>query len=50
LLGTKLSKDTERILYEQKISRAKIADGIPLSIYERCGWEPSKKIKQKEKN
>ena len=23
--------------------RKKIADGLPLSIYKRCGWEPSKK-------
>ena len=43
LLGTKFSKDTENILYEGRIPRTKIADGMPLPIYERCGWQPSKK-------
>jgi len=45
LLGTKFSKDTANILYEQKIPRTKIAEGIPLSIYERRGWDPAKKNK-----
>ena len=45
LIGTKFSKDTESILYEQRIPRTKIADGIPLPIYEKYGWKPSKKNK-----
>ena len=25
---------------KQKVPRKKISDGIPLTIYKRCGWEP----------
>ena len=30
-----------KALKDQNVPREKIADGIPLEIYQRCGWEPS---------
>ncbi len=42
-LGSKIIKRTLRTLKKQKVPRKKIADGIPLSIYKRCGWKPPKK-------
>ena len=33
----------------EKVPRIKIADGIPLKIYKRCGWVPSnKKFNERE--
>ena len=33
----------------EKVPRIKIADGIPLKIYKRCGWVPSnKKLNERE--
>jgi len=40
LLGCKVTKKTKRMIKKQNVPRKKISDGIPLSIYKRCGWEP----------
>ncbi|MDG2228514.1 MAG: hypothetical protein P8L74_00155 [Gammaproteobacteria bacterium] len=40
-LSSKINKDTTKALKEQNVPRKKIADGIPLEVYQRCGWEPS---------
>ena len=29
---------TEKVLMKQKVPRNKVADGIDLEIYKRCGW------------
>ena len=41
--GTSFSSKTKKIIKSQNIPREKIADGIDLKIYKRCGWTPSKK-------
>ena len=28
---------------KQKVPRKRVSEGIPLSIYKRCGWEPPDK-------
>ena len=38
LLNIKKTCLTENILIEQRVPRDKIADGIDLDIYKRCGW------------
>ena len=38
LLDIKKTCFTENILIEQRVPRDKIADGIELDIYKRCGW------------
>jgi len=42
-LSSKITKKTIKTLNEQNVPREKIADGIPLEIYKRCGWEPPEK-------
>ena len=42
-LHTTESLDTLKFLRKANVPRKKIADGIPLEIYKRCGWKPSKK-------
>ena len=42
-LNLKLTKDVKRALKRQNVPRQNIVDGIPLSIYKRCGWEPPEK-------
>jgi hypothetical protein len=39
-LGSKITKHTLRTMKNQKVPRTKIADGIPLEVYKRCGWVP----------
>ena len=39
-----MSHKTNKVLKEQNVPRKKIADGIPLAIYKRCGWEPPDKL------
>jgi hypothetical protein len=39
-LGTRITSKTRKIIRSQNIPRKKIADGIPLAIYQRCGWRP----------
>ena len=41
--GTSYSSLSKKIIKSQNIPRKKIADGIDLAIYKRCGWQPSKK-------
>jgi hypothetical protein len=42
LIGSKITRTTLRELKRQNVPRKKIADGIPLDIYKRCGWVPPK--------
>ena len=39
-LDTRYSNLTEREMKRQKVPRENIVDGLPLDIYERCGWQP----------
>ncbi len=41
-LNTRNSSQTKIFLKKANIPRKKIADGIPLEIYKRCGWKPPK--------
>ena len=48
-LKVKPTKSTFNRLKYEKVPRVKIADGIPLEIYKRCGWVPSdKKLTERE--
>ena len=40
IVGNKFSNQINNILKKHKIPRKKIADGIDLAIYRRCGWKP----------
>ena len=40
LLNSKITAKTKKVLIKQKVPRKKISDGMALSIYKRCGWEP----------
>ena len=39
LLGSKITNKTKKIVKKQNVPRKKVSDGIPLTIYKRCGWE-----------
>ena len=39
-LGTTMTSATTRVLKKQRVPRQKIADGLGLKIYQRCGWVP----------
>jgi hypothetical protein len=39
-LGTQMTSVTTNMMRKQKVPRKKIADGIALKIYKRCGWTP----------
>ena len=41
--GTTAGKKTVAEMRRQRVPRANIVDGIPLSIYKRCGWVPPEK-------
>jgi len=43
LLATKVTSKTRKVMKKHNIPRKKIADGIPLAIYKRCGWKPPAK-------
>jgi len=45
LLGTSVTAKTRQIMKRENIPRKKIADGIDLPAYKRCGWEPGEKGK-----
>ena len=48
-LNTKLGNKTLKVLKKQKVPRNKIAEGIDLSIYRRCGWTPpSSKLNEEQ--
>ena len=38
-LGTKATAETAKMMRRQKVPRTKIADGLDLPIYRRCGWK-----------
>ena len=40
-IKSKKTASTSKRLKREKVPRRKIADGIPLEIYKRCGWVPS---------
>ena len=42
IIEIKASSDTRKVMLSQKIPRKKVADGVDLEIYRRCGWEPPK--------
>lgn len=44
-LGTTVTSLTRRAIKRQNVPRKKYAEGIPLAIYNRCGWEPAEKGK-----
>ena len=39
-LDSKITKQTLKTMKQQNVPRTKIADGIPLEVYKRCGWVP----------
>jgi hypothetical protein len=39
LMKSRITRKTRKVIKKQKVPRKKISDGIPLSIYKRCGWE-----------
>tara|TARA_X000000950_G_C13845160_1_gene631982 strand:- start:864 stop:1685 length:822 start_codon:yes stop_codon:yes gene_type:complete len=41
-LDTNESSVTKKIMKKNKVPRTKLANGIDLPIYRRCGWQPSK--------
>lgn len=43
LLGTTMTPLTRRELKRQRVPRSRLADGLPLPVYKRCGWEPPAK-------
>ena len=40
MLDSKITNKTLKSMKKQNVPRKKISDGIPLAIYERCGWTP----------
>mgnify|MGYP001391018186 CR=1 FL=1 len=49
VFNLKKSNSTSKRMNREKVPRIKIADGIPLKIYKRCGWVPSnKKFNERE--
>lgn len=41
LIGSEITDITMETLSKQNVPRTKYAEGIPLDIYKRCGWQPS---------
>ena len=39
-LGTKIGSRTNKMMRKQNVPRDKIAQGLDLEIYKRCGWTP----------
>ena len=42
-IKTTNTSSTNSFVKKANLPRTKVADGIPLDIYKRCGWKPSKK-------
>jgi len=42
-VGTAPSHKTTKEMLRQRVPRTNVVDGIPLSIYKRCGWTPPQK-------
>ena len=48
-IGVKINKNTRKMMKKQNVPRKNVVDGIPLSIYKRCGWEPpDQKLSEKQ--
>jgi hypothetical protein len=41
-VGSKITENTRNVMFQQKVPREKIAQGLDLEIYRRCGWVPPK--------
>jgi hypothetical protein len=41
LIGSEITDITMETLRKQNVPRTKYAEGIPLDIYKRCGWQPA---------
>ena len=41
-IGSKITENTRNVLLQQKVPREKIAQGLDLQVYRRCGWVPPK--------
>jgi hypothetical protein len=41
-LGSSVTSDTRAVMQKQNVPRSRIADGIDIPVYRRCGWVPSK--------
>ena len=41
-IGSKITENTRNVMYQQKVPREKIAQGLDLQVYRRCGWVPPK--------
>lgn len=41
-LNTKMIRATHKMMRKQKVPRKRIAQGLDLPIYRRCGWKPAK--------
>ncbi len=42
-MSTKVTFKTRKVMKKQNVPRKKVADGIPLAVYKRCGWKPPEK-------
>jgi hypothetical protein len=42
IIGTKVNDSTRKVMQEQNVPRDKVAQGIDLEVYRRCGWVPPK--------
>jgi len=40
LLNTNITDSTRKVMSQQNVPRKKIAEGVDLDIYKRCGWTP----------
>jgi len=41
-IGSKITETTKNVMLQQKVPREKIAQGLDLQVYRRCGWVPPK--------
>ena len=41
-IGSKITDTTKNVMLQQKVPREKIAQGLDLQVYRRCGWVPPK--------
>ena len=41
-IGSKITENTRNVMFQQKVPREKIAQGLDLQVYRRCGWVPPK--------
>lgn len=48
LLGTNVTRRTQKILKKQNVPRKQLADAPALAIYKRCGWVPPSGLSEEE--